>query len=94
MTEAMQNELDDLPGMAIDLPNALIVVGDALDIDPKEIVRALINTKGTPLDDLRTAHGARDINLMLDLIMEAVDSSTYFPPLLRALELIEAINAE
>lgn len=93
--ESLESRLDDLPMMSVDLPNALILLGDAFDIDPAQLVRILMGDEVHPdppaLADFKEAHGAREVEVMIDLIFEAVDSSRYLPFILQALEIAELL---
>jgi hypothetical protein len=97
LRNTLEGEMDDMPMMALDLTGALLLVGDALDIDPLHIVQGImrhdLESDDPMLNDLREAHGTTGVNLMIDLIFEAVDSSTYLPFILRSLEISETLNA-
>lgn len=89
----LEDELNDLDIPIVMLDAALMVMGDAFDIDPLDIIDAMIGGEGTPIDDLRTAHGANDVNLMIDILSEGLESSTQLPHIRRAIEL-HALLAE
>lgn len=94
--DELENELDDMPMMSVDLPNALLLMGDAFDIDPILIIQALMGDEVMPdppaMPELKEEYGAREVQLMVDMIFEGVDSSTYLPHILRSLQIISKLN--
>lgn len=92
--ESLEIELDDLPMMAIDLPNSMMILGDAFDIDPLLVVKAMMTfTDDDPIvKDLMEEYGSREVRVMIDLIEEGLDSSTLLPYLHRAIEIIQGLN--
>ena len=82
--EVLLEEYDDLDVPFLDIAVILITVGDCLDIDPIQFMRCLDNDT---LNDLRQSHGRKEIDLMEDLVAEAIESSTQLPHITRALEI-------
>ena len=89
--EALEARLDALPMMSVDLPGALILMGDAFDIDPIDLLDILIADDSDSLAEMREMSGAKEINLMIDMIYEGVDSSTYLPAILDAISTMNAL---
>lgn len=84
----LEGMLDSLPMITLDLPAALMVVGDAFDIDPLDLLDILIANDTDSLDEIKEMSGAKEINLMIDLIYEAIDSSTYLPSIRDAISIM------
>lgn len=90
--DTLEGELFDLPMMAVDLSNAMIIVGDAFDIDPITLIDAYFNQPRSEWARFAGANGERECRVMLDLIDDALDSSTMIPDLTRALEIIAQLR--
>lgn len=83
--EALEAELDtlDVPMVGVDI--ILIVLGDALDIDPLTLIDSYLDSAA--MANLRDEHGSTAINSMVDLLGEGLESSTQLPDIRRAIEL-------
>lgn len=89
--EELEGELNDLDIPIIMADAAIMILGDALDIDPLTVLTALMS-EPRDLADLRTAHGENDVNLMVDMIEEGIESSTQLTHLARAIQLHRALE--
>src|SRR5688500_7808489 len=85
--DAWDEEYDrlDLPHLSIDI--ILITLGDAMDIDPLALLDAYASRNPSTMADMRTAHGANDVNAMTDLIDEGIDSSLQIDHIRRGIEM-------
>lgn len=81
--------------MAVDLPNALIIIGDSFDIDPLDLVDGMVEeAKGDRewIPRMKRESGAREVQVMIDLVDEAIDSSNDLLHLASALSIIAELN--
>jgi len=95
--EALETELDDLDIPMVPVDAILEVCGDAFDIDPKVLIQSVSTDTHTHpetphTDALRAAHGAREVNLMIDLLMEGIESSTQMPHIARSIDINRALR--
>lgn len=85
MTDAQDRELEELDLPVLDIAVILTTLGDALDIDPWNITYTWGKPAGAPYTADRTDKG---VCAMLDLLDEAIESSTQIPHINRALDIL------
>ena len=85
--DAIEEELADLDIPVVMLDAAVMMLCDHLDMDPFTMIDAYEKRDEVKIADLKTAHGAKDVDLVFDMLGEGLESSTQIPHIRRAIEL-------
>ncbi len=84
----LEDEIADLDLPAVNIAVILLTLGDAFDIDPWAITYAWGKAPNAPY----TIEITREARAMLDMIDEAIESSTQIPHINAAMDLYRSLD--